>query len=109
MDRLEKLKANSIENPSKPVKGCKSCKKNKEVFVEKPVLIEEEIKIEPQPDQILQAYIMLGSPKEEEKPFINWVYKSLFNEDFEFGCRDCVHKQGVILKNYIIHTLKIKL
>ena len=29
--------------------------------------IEEEIKIEPLPDQVLQAYIMLGSPKEEEK------------------------------------------
>ena len=36
MDRLEKLKANSIENPGKQKKTkCTTCKKPKEVVVEK--------------------------------------------------------------------------
>ena len=110
LERLEKLKQEAIENPPKKVKGCKSCKKKKEVEVkgntELPVQLTEYI---PSVEDIKRAYIMLGRPKEEEKPFIKKVYESLFNEEFDFNCYSCVHTQTRILKNYITNTLKLKL
>jgi hypothetical protein len=109
MDRLEQLKANSIENPGKQKKGCKSCKKPKEVVVEKlPLPFELEPYI-PTVDEIKRAYIMLGNLKQEEKVFINQVYYGLFNEDFDFNCPSCVHTQTRILQNYLKDTLNIKL
>ena len=111
MDRLEQLKQNSIENPGKQKRGCKSCKKPKEVLVEKaplPFELEEQIYI-PTVEDIKLAYIMLGSLKEEEKPFIKKVYESLFEDEFDFNCRSCVHTQTRVLQNYIRDVLKIKL
>jgi len=109
LDRLERLKLNSIENPGKQKKGCKTCKKPKEVVVEKlPLPFELEPYI-PSVDDIKKAYIMLGSPKENEKVFIRQVFQALFNEDFDFNCPSCVHTQTRILQNYLKHTLKIKL
>jgi hypothetical protein len=70
MDRLEALKQNSIENPGKQKRGCKSCKKPKEVIVEKlPLPFELEPYI-PSVEEIKKAYVMLGGVKEEEKIFI---------------------------------------
>jgi hypothetical protein len=109
LDRLEKLKLNSIENPGKQKKGCKTCKKPKEIVVEKlplPFELEEYIA---SLDDIKKAYIMLGSLKESEKVFIKQVYQSLFNDEFDFNCPSCVHTQTRILENYLKHTLKIKL
>lgn len=110
LERLEKLKQEAKENPPKKVKGCKSCKKKKEVEVfantELPITMVEYI---PTIDDIKTAYIMLGNVKDEEKPFINKVYSSLFNEEFDFTCYSCVHTQTRILKNYITNTLKIKI
>jgi len=109
MERLEKLKLNSIENPGKQKRGCKSCKKPKEVVVEKvPLPFELEPYI-PSVEDIKRIYIMLGNPKEEEKPFIRQVYSSIFNEEFDFYCPSCIHTQTRKLKNYIINELKIKL
>ena len=111
MDRLEKLKLNSIENPGKQKRGCKSCKKPKEVVVEKaplPFELEPEIYI-PTVEDIKLAYIMLGNLQEEEKPFIKKVYESLFEDEFDFTCKSCVHTQSRVLKNYITDILKIKL
>jgi hypothetical protein len=98
LDRLEKLKQNSIENPSKKKRGCKSCKKPKEV-VEKlplPFEIEEELFIPTQED-IKVAYAELTSllgVKEDKKEFIQKVYTFLFNEPFDWGCRSCVNNQA---------------
>jgi hypothetical protein len=98
-DRLEKLKLNSIENPSKKKRGCTSCKKQKEVVVENPPLpfeIEEELFIPTQED-IKVAYAELTSllgVKDDKKDFINKVYQFLFNEDFDWGCRSCVNNQA---------------
>ena len=98
LDRLEKLKLNSIENPSKKKKSCTSCKKKKEV-VEKlplPFEIEEELFIPTQED-IKVAYAELTSilgVKEDKKEFIQKVYQFLFNEDFDWGCRSCVNNQA---------------
>lgn len=99
LDRLEKLKLNSIENPSKKKKGCTSCKKKKEVVVEKlplPFEIEEELFIPTQED-VKVAYAELTSllgVKEDKKDFITKVYQFLFNEDFDWGCNSCVNKQS---------------
>jgi hypothetical protein len=109
MDRLEQLKQEAIDNPSKKKRGCKSCKKPKEVVVDNlPLPFELEPYI-PSLEDIKLIYVMLGSPKEEEKPFIKQVYGAIFNEEFDFNCRSCVHTQTRILKNYIINELKIKL
>lgn len=98
LDRLEKLKQNSIENPGKKKRGCSSCKKKKEV-VEKlplPFEIEEELFIPTQED-IKVAYAELTSilgVKEDKKEFIQKVYQFLFNEPFDWACSSCVNKQS---------------
>jgi len=106
LDRLEKLKLNSIENPGKKKKGCHNCKKKQEINEPLPQL---EYLYIPTVEDIKKAYIMLSNLKEEEKPFIQLVYSSLFEEDFDFNCNSCVHTQTRILHNYIKDTLKIKL
>lgn len=106
MDRLEKLKLNSIENPGKKKKGCTNCKKKVEINEPLPQL---EVFFIPSVEDIKKVYVMLGSPKEEEKIFIKQVYESLFDDEFDFNCNSCVHTQTRILKNYIINELKIKL
>lgn len=86
--------------------GCTACKKKKVVTKLEPV-IEEVITFDLQ--QVRLAYDLLGGIKEEERPFVNEVYKSLFNEDFDWGCRTCVNNQARKLKNYIENELKITL
>jgi hypothetical protein len=106
LDRLKKLKLNSIENPSKPKRGCKSCKKAKEVVVEKaplPFELEEELFI-PTSADIKLAYAELTSllgVKEDKKEFIGKVFKFLFNEDFDWNCRSCVNKQARRFRIYL--------
>jgi hypothetical protein len=105
LDRLEKLKLNSIENPGKKKKGCTSCKKPKEV-VEKlplPFELEEEVFI-PTSSDIKLAYAELTSllgVKEDKKEFISKVFKFLFNEDFDWGCRSCVNRQARRFRIYV--------
>jgi hypothetical protein len=106
LDRLEKLKLNSIENPGKKKRGCTSCKKPKEVNEPLPPV---EYLYLPTVEDIKQAYVMLSDLKEEEKPFIQQVYNSLFDDEFDFYCPSCIHRQTRALQNYIKDTLKIKL
>lgn len=111
LERLEELKKNSIENPGKKKRGCGSCKKSKELIVEKaPLPFELEIYI-PSPQEIKLAYEELSSIKltDEKKIFINRVYSSLFDDQFDFNCRSCVSKQARILYNYITNELNMKL
>jgi hypothetical protein len=106
LDRLEKLKLNSIENPSKPKRGCKSCKKPKEVVVEKgplPFELEEEVFI-PTSADIKLAFAELTSllgVKDDKKEFISKVYKFLFDEEFDWNCRSCVNKQARRFRIYL--------
>jgi hypothetical protein len=97
LDRLEKLKLNSIENPGKKKKGCTSCKKKKEVLTKlEPVVIDEDMFIPTQED-IKLAYAELTSilgVKEDKKDFIQKVYTFLFNEPFDWNCRTCVNNQA---------------
>jgi hypothetical protein len=107
LDRLEKLKLNAIENPSKKKRGCTSCKKKpKDVVVENPPLpfeLEEDIFI-PTQDDIKVAYAELTSiigVKEDKKEFIGKVFQFLFNETFDWGCRSCVNKQARRFRIYV--------
>lgn len=100
LDRLEKLKLNAIENPSKKKRGCTSCKKKpKDVVVENPPLpfeLVEDIFI-PTQEEIKLAYAELTSilgVKEDKKELISKVYQFLFNEPFDWGCRSCVNNQA---------------
>jgi hypothetical protein len=111
MDRLEKLKLNSIENPGKKKRGCTSCKKAKEVVVEKaplPFELEEEIYI-PTKDDIILAYAELtshGGVREDKKDFIQKVYQALFNEEFIFQCTGCSKTQA---RRFTFHLKNIGL
>lgn len=104
LDRLEKLKLNSIENPGKKKKGCTSCKKKKnEVTKLEPVIQEEEMFI-PTSSDIKLAYAELTSllgVKEDKKEFIQKVYQFLFNEPFDWGCRSCVNNQARRFRIYL--------
>jgi hypothetical protein len=86
--------------------GCQTCKKKKVVTQLDPV-IEETITFNT--EQIKQAYDLLGGIKEEERPFVNQVYKSIFNEDFDWNCKVCVNTQARKFKAYIENELKLKL
>ena len=105
-DRLEKLKQNSIENPGKQKRGCKTCKKPKEIVVEKaplPFELEPEIYI-PTIEDIKLAYAELtsqGGVREDKKDFIQKVYQALFNEEFIFNCGGCGKGQARKFTNHL--------
>lgn len=86
--------------------ACTTCKKKKVITKLEPV-VEETILFTD--DQVKQAYYLLGGIKEEEKPFVQDVYRSIFNEEFDWNCRLCVNTQARKLKAYIENTLKLKL
>ena len=109
MDRLEELKKEAIENPGKKVRGCKSCKKKKEINEPLPPLEFIDPLDIPTPEDMKLAYAELGSKEltEEKRIFINRVYSFLFNEDFDFGCRSCVNTQGRKFHNHLKYNLKL--
>lgn len=84
--------------------SCQTCKKKKVVTKLEPV-IEETISFTP--EQVKLAYALLSGIKEQERPFVNDVYKSIFNEDFDWGCKVCVNTQARKLKSYIENELKL--
>ena len=86
--------------------GCTTCKKKKVVTKLDPV-IEETITFTL--DDVKLAYDLLGGIKPEERGFVNEIYKSVFNENFDWDCKVCVNTQARKLKNYIENELKIKL
>lgn len=84
--------------------SCTSCKKKKVVTKLEPI-VEETITFSP--EQVKLAYALLSGIKEQERPFVNDVYKSIFNEDFDWGCKVCVNTQARKLKTYIENELKL--
>ena len=85
--------------------GCTSCKKKKVVTKLEPI-VEETITFTD--EQVKLAYHLLGGIKQEERPFVNDVYKSIFNENFDWSCTACVNTQARKLKAYIENELKLK-
>ena len=85
--------------------GCTTCKKKKPITNLEPI-VEETITFTD--EQIKLAYQLLGGIKEQERPFVNDVYKSIFNENFDWNCKVCVNTQARKLKAYIEEELKLK-
>jgi len=86
--------------------SCETCKKKKVVkkldeIIEEPIVMFT-------PEQIKYAYDLLSGIKQEERPFVNNVYKYIFKEDFDWGCKACVNNQARKLKSYIENELKLK-
>ena len=101
-----KNKLQSLKSDGKKKKGCKSCKKKAATPITLPDIIEEEEIYMPSVEDIQLAYLELGNRVANKQEFINKVYKALFDEEFNFGCRTCVNGQARRLKNYIIEVLK---
>ena len=96
----------SKKSDGKKKKGCTSCKKKAATPITLPEIIEEEDIYIPSVQDIQLAYLELGNTVANKQEFINKVYRALFNEDFNFGCRTCVNGQARRLRNYIIEVLK---
>ena len=108
VERYEKLKEEALNNPPKKVKGCKSCKKKKEITELPPLFVEESydpsIYVVPTREEIKLAYAEFNSilgVKEDKKPLVSWVYKFLFNEELKYNCRSCKSKQAIRFHNYM--------
>lgn len=104
----KKIETSKASVSSKKPKGCTSCKKKKEVIEKLPEVEDIEVFYIPTPDEIRLAYVELGNRVDDKRAFINKVYKSLFDEDFNFGCSSCVNAQARRLRNYIIEVLKME-
>jgi hypothetical protein len=50
----------------------------------------------------------LGNRVDNKQEFIGKVYRTLFDEEFNFGCSSCVNAQARRLRNYIIEVLKME-
>jgi hypothetical protein len=89
LERLGQLKQEAINNPLKKKKGCSNCKKKVDQPVEAlPEVIE--VVIEPTVEDVKLALdLMVGKPSEKDHQFINWVYRSFFNENTPIGCGSC--------------------
>ena len=96
----------SKKSDGKKKKGCTICKKKAATPIALPEIIEEEEIYMPSVQDIQLAYLELGNTVANKQEFINKVYRALFDEDFNFGCRTCVNGQARRLRNYIIEVLK---
>jgi hypothetical protein len=105
MDKLSKLKEEALANPSKKVKGCKTCKKGKEISeplpLPDPIDFFDDI---PSHNEIRKAYADLsrmGGPLAEDRELIDKVFIFLFGSKFDYDCRSCGNKQYSLITNYI--------
>jgi hypothetical protein len=108
MENELKEKLQSLKGDVKKKKGCTACKKKKEVLTTLPEIIEEENIYIPTREEIRLAYVELGNRVDNKQEFIGKVYRTLFDEEFNFGCSSCVNAQARRLRNYIIEVLKME-
>ena len=106
MEKELKELLESKKSDGKKKKGCTSCKKKAATPIALPEIIEEEDIYIPSVQDIQLAYLELGNTVANKQEFINKVYRALFDEDFNFGCRTCVNGQARRLRNYIKDVLK---
>jgi hypothetical protein len=94
-------------------KRCKTCKQKEEelppiedVLTEEPLIVYDK-------EDIVKAYheiVRRDGIREEYKPFVNDVFKQLFNEEFEFGnCVSCKNNQYHKLRNYVRFKLNVRI
>ena len=105
MEKELKEKLEGLKSDGKKKKGCSSCKKKAPITELAPV-VEDYIPFIPTAEEIKLAYLELGRKDNEKREFINKVYRFLFNEDFDWGCRNCVNAQANKLKIYIAENFK---
>ena len=108
IEKVEKLKEEAKQNPTKS-KKCHSCKKKKTEIKELEPIIQTEVI--PNIDEIKLAYYELTNMKgvnEEKKPFISDVYRFIFNEELDYACNVCVSTQARKFHNYLTKTLKLR-
>lgn len=94
------------EKKKKKDAGCTSCKKKNKVTELQPLVDELYF---PTITEIKEAYfnlINMKGVKETDKPQIDKVFKSLFDEDFLWKCNTCVTSQVIRFTNYMRFTLK---
>lgn len=101
MDSNAKTKKEKV-----PREKCTTCKKkNKITTLPAPV---DELYI-PDINEIKTAYfnlISMGGVKNEDKAQIDKVYEFLFQQKFDWGCRDCVSSQVIKFTNHMRYVLK---
>jgi hypothetical protein len=96
-------------------KGCKTCKKGKEVTELEEVIIPEEVILiendtKPSIEELKNAYADLSAKEltENQKRVINKVFLYLFKEEFDFACSPCGNIQARKLKFHLTNILNIK-
>lgn len=91
--------------------GCNSCKKKKEIVINNPEPLPQ-VEFAPDANDIKLAYAELTSfrgVQEDKKEFISKIYKSIFQEELDYGCGSCVSTQVRKFSHYITNVLKLTL
>lgn len=96
-------------------KGCKTCKKGKEVTELEEVIVPEEVILiendtKPSIEDIKIAYANLSAKEltQSQRNQINKVFLYLFKEEFDFKCNPCGNVQAKRLHFHITSILNIK-
>jgi hypothetical protein len=108
----QKSTTNEVEKKKRQPrkKGCTQCKKKKEI-VSLEMLQDLRPIMWPTNDEIKLAYHELTNMKgvqENKKPFITFVYETIFQEKFDWSCNSCAHTQARKFEAYC-NKNKIKL
>jgi hypothetical protein len=107
LERLEQLKKEAIENPGKKVKGCRECKKKKEITVTSPeLIIEENI---PTKEQMIEAYQLMYANANSEKDLkkIGFVFNYVMGYDIKSKCRGCGNSEFIKFQHKLRNTFKL--
>ena len=109
LDRFEQLKKESIENPGKKVKGCKSCKKKAEVTAPLPKLIIEEAL--PTEEEIIEAYKLMKANANSDKDLtkIYKIFEYVMGYNYRKTCGGCGNKEFIKFEYKIKHDLGINI
>lgn len=108
LKKVEEAKELAKTNPGKTKKGCKSCKKKKEVELQPTFqAIMTTIELPPTAEEIKEAFLLMQERNvtKEMHTKINAVYKRIFNEDLPFGCKGCGGVHFRRFKHYIEKVL----
>ena len=109
LERLEQLKKEAIENPGKKVKGCKECKKKKEVTITLPQLIIEEAL--PTEEDIVEAYKLMKANANSDKDLtkIYKIFEYVMGYNYRKACGGCGNKEFIKFEYKIKHNLGINI
>ena len=98
--KIQQAKKIAVENPQKS-KRCHSCKKKKQEVTTLPVVEEVSLLTNEEIEIAYSNVTSYGGIREQDKPNIQFVYQTLFNEPFDFNCSSCVSVQVRKWTNYM--------